>query len=150
MFQGGQKRIIEIENTVFSLLGDTNVEVEEATEKTDPELNSSSDSSGEIQDKRIENLWNTIEEIKAQLGLLVPNSSVNPPDDPKIIIEGKKENNPLLEKNNYNKSVSNVHLAKQPSKPLKQKTVTDFFNPIQAGGHPTGFFPAVPKRFLVD
>ena len=32
------------------------------------------------------------------------------------------------------------------------------FNPIQAGGHivrappppPTGFFPAVPKRFLVD
>ena len=33
LFQGGQKRIIEIEKTVFSLLGDTNFEVEEATEK---------------------------------------------------------------------------------------------------------------------
>ena len=77
LFQDGQKRIIEIENTVFSLLGDTNPEVEEATEKTDPEKNSSSDSSGEIQDKKIENLWNAVEEIKAQLSLLVFSSSVN-------------------------------------------------------------------------
>ena len=91
LFQGGQKRIIEIEKTVFSLLGDTNLEVEEATEKTDPEQNSSSDSSGEIQDKRIENLWDAVEEIKVQLSLLVPSSSVNPPNDPKIIIEGKKK-----------------------------------------------------------
>ena len=90
-FQDGQKRIIEIENAVFSLLGDTNLEVEEATEKNDPEQNSSSDSSGEIQDKRIENLWNAVEEIKAQLSLLVPSSSVNPPNDSKIIIEGKKK-----------------------------------------------------------
>ena len=91
LFQGGQKRIIEIENTVFSLFGDTNPEVEGATEKTDPEKNSSSDSSGDIEDKRIENLWNAVQEIKAQLSLLVPSSSVNPPNDPKIIIEGKKK-----------------------------------------------------------
>ena len=69
---------------------------------------------------------------KAQLSLLVPSSSINPPDDPKIIIEGKKENNPLIEKNNCNKSVSNVHLAKEPSKgkALKQNTVTEFFKPL--------------------
>ena len=93
LFQGGQKRIIKIENTVLSLLGDTNLEVEGATKKTDPEKNSSSDFSGEIQDKREENLWNAVEEIKAQLNLLVYvlSSSVNPPNDPKIIIEGKKE-----------------------------------------------------------
>ena len=132
LFQGGQKRIIEIENAVFTLLGDTNLEVEEATEKTNLEQNSSSDSSGEIQDKRTENLWNAVEEIKAQLSLLVPSFSVNPPNDPKIIIEGKKENNHLTEKNNCHKSVSNVHLAKKPSKrkALKQKTVTEFFKPI--------------------
>ena len=46
------------------------------------------------------------------------------------MVEKKKENNPQIEKNNYNKNVSNVHLAKQPPKPLKQKTVTDFFKPI--------------------
>ena len=90
LFQGGQKRIIEIENTVFSLLGDTNLEVQEATEKTDPEQNRPLDSSEETQNKRTENLWNAVEEMKAQLNLLVPNSSINPPNDPKIIIEGKK------------------------------------------------------------
>ena len=66
--------------------------------KTDPEQNSPSDSSEETQNKRIENLWNAVEEIKAQLNLLVPSSSVNPPNDPKIIIEGKKENNHPIEK----------------------------------------------------
>ena len=91
LFQGRQKTIIEIENTIFSLLGDTNLEVEEATEKTDPEQNNSSDSSGVIQDKRIENLWNAVEVIKAQLSLLVSSSSVNPPNDPKIIIKGKNK-----------------------------------------------------------
>ena len=98
LFQSGLKRIIEIENTVFSLLGDTNLEVEEATEETDPEQNGPLDSSGEIQDKRIENLWNAVKEIKAQSSLLVPSPRVNPPNDPKIIIEGKKENNHLIEK----------------------------------------------------
>ena len=103
LFQGGQKRIIEIENTVFSLLGDTNLEVKEATEKTDPEQNSPLDSSEETQNKRTENLWNAVEEMKAQLNLLVPNSSINPPNDPRIIIEGKKLNNHIIKKNNCNK-----------------------------------------------
>ena len=67
------------------------------------------------------------------MSLLVPSYSVNPPNDPKIIIEGKKENNSLIEKkNNCNKTVSNLHLAKESlkGKALKQKTVTEFFKPI--------------------